>query len=91
MSAILHPFQLTRREMLAAGIATLAVTNFHNEMLGLYRGSGRGSFSDTAPGPEIGRVTKTVTNATAMKTPVATKDLVERRDRPQTPCPLVQP
>lgn len=41
-----------------SGIATLAVTNFHNEMLGLYRGSGKGSFNDTAPGSEIGRVTR---------------------------------
>jgi hypothetical protein len=40
------------------GIPTLAVTNFHNEMLALYRGSGRGLFTDDAPLSEIGRVTR---------------------------------
>jgi enediyne biosynthesis protein E4 len=40
------------------GIPSLAVTNFHNEMLALYRGSGRGSFTDQAPSSEIGRVTR---------------------------------
>ncbi len=41
-----------------SGITGLAVTNFHNEMLGLYRGSGGGIFSDLAPGSEIGRATR---------------------------------
>jgi enediyne biosynthesis protein E4 len=41
-----------------SGIPTLAVTNFHNEMLALYRGSGGGLFVDAAPKSEIGRVTR---------------------------------
>jgi hypothetical protein len=40
------------------GIPSLAVTNFHNEMLALYRGSGGGLFTDQAPSSEIGRVTR---------------------------------
>jgi enediyne biosynthesis protein E4 len=40
------------------GIPSLAVTNFHNEMLALYRGSGGGLFTDQAPASEIGRVTR---------------------------------
>jgi hypothetical protein len=40
------------------GIPTLAVTNFHNEMLALYKGGGGGLFHDLAPGSEIGRVTR---------------------------------
>jgi enediyne biosynthesis protein E4 len=40
------------------GIPTLAVTNFHNEMLALYKGNSRGLFQDLAPGSEIGRVTR---------------------------------
>jgi hypothetical protein len=39
------------------GIPSLAVTNFHNEMLALYRGSG-GLYTDQAPASEIGRVTR---------------------------------
>jgi hypothetical protein len=41
-----------------SGIPTLAVTNFHNEMLGLYRGDKSGMFNDRAPGSEIGRITR---------------------------------
>ncbi|HYP09441.1 MAG TPA: CRTAC1 family protein [Bryobacteraceae bacterium] len=40
------------------GIPTLAVTNFHNEMLALYKGRSGGLFHDLAPGSEIGRVTR---------------------------------
>jgi hypothetical protein len=40
------------------GIPSLAVTNFHNEMLALYRGSGGGLFTDQAPSSELGRVTR---------------------------------
>jgi hypothetical protein len=40
------------------GIPTLAVTNFHNEMLALYKGRTGGLFHDLAPGSEIGRVTR---------------------------------
>jgi hypothetical protein len=40
------------------GIPSLAVTNFHNEMLALYRGSDRGSFTDQAPASELGRATR---------------------------------
>ena len=40
------------------GIPTLAVTNFHNEMLALYKGRHRRIVSDLAPGSEIGRVTR---------------------------------
>ena len=36
-------------------------------------------------------MTKTVATATAMNTQVATSERGERRARPQTPCPLVQP
>lgn len=40
------------------GIPSLVVTNFHNEMLGLYKPAGGGSFSDMAPGSELGRATR---------------------------------
>jgi enediyne biosynthesis protein E4 len=40
------------------GIPTLAVTNFHNEMLALYKGRSGGLFRDLAPGSEIGRITR---------------------------------
>jgi hypothetical protein len=40
------------------GIPSLAVTNFHNEMLALYRSSGGGLFTDEAPSSELGRVTR---------------------------------
>lgn len=40
------------------GIPTLAVTNFHNEMLALYKGRQGGLFRDLAPGSEIGRITR---------------------------------
>lgn len=41
-----------------SGIPSLVVTNFHNEMLGLYKAAGGGTFSDLAPGSELGRVTR---------------------------------
>ena len=41
-----------------SGIPTLVVTNFQNEMLGLYRGSPEGSFDDIVPGSELGRITR---------------------------------
>jgi enediyne biosynthesis protein E4 len=41
-----------------SGIPTLAVTNFHNEMLALFRGSQRGGFVDLASKTDIGRVTR---------------------------------
>ncbi|MBC7927496.1 MAG: CRTAC1 family protein [Bryobacteraceae bacterium] len=41
-----------------SGLPTLVVTNFQNEMLGLYRASGGGSFNDLAPGSEVGRITR---------------------------------
>jgi hypothetical protein len=41
-----------------SGIAAIAVTNFQNEMLGLYRGSASGSYTDSAPGTEIGVITR---------------------------------
>jgi hypothetical protein len=40
------------------GVQSLVVTNFQNEMVGFYRPSGKGSFSDVAPGSEIGRVSR---------------------------------
>jgi enediyne biosynthesis protein E4 len=40
------------------GIPTLAVTNFHNEMVALYQGRAGGLFHDLAPGSEIGRVSR---------------------------------
>ena len=42
----------------SSGIPTLAVTNFHNEMLALYKGRSGGLFHDLAPGTEIGRITR---------------------------------
>jgi enediyne biosynthesis protein E4 len=41
-----------------SGISSIVVTNFYNEMIGLYRGSQAGLFSDLAPGSEIGKVTR---------------------------------
>ncbi len=41
-----------------SGFPTLVVTNFQNEMMGLYRASNSGSFSDIAPGSELGRITR---------------------------------
>jgi hypothetical protein len=41
-----------------SGIAAIAVTNFQNEMLGLYRGSRSGEYTDAAPGTEIGLATR---------------------------------
>jgi hypothetical protein len=41
-----------------SGLSTLAVTNFHNEMLALYKSTGSGMFTDRAPGSELGRATR---------------------------------
>jgi hypothetical protein len=41
-----------------SGVPSIAITNFHNEMLALYRGSPGGVFSDRAPGSELGRLTR---------------------------------
>jgi hypothetical protein len=41
-----------------SGIPGLVVTNFDNEMLGLYRGSKSGAYVDQAPRSEIGRVSR---------------------------------
>ncbi len=41
-----------------SGLPTLMVTNFQNEMVGLYRSSSAGSFSDIAPRSEVGRITR---------------------------------
>ena len=40
------------------GNESIAVTNFNNEMLALFRGDGKGSFTDVAPSSEIGRITR---------------------------------
>ena len=40
------------------GQATIAITNFQNEMVGLYRSNENGVFQDLAPGNEIGRLTR---------------------------------
>lgn len=40
------------------GVQSLVVTNFQNEMMGFFKLSGKGEFSDVAPGSEIGRVTR---------------------------------
>jgi enediyne biosynthesis protein E4 len=41
-----------------SGVESLVVTNFQNEMLGLFKPSGKGAFTDVAPGSELGRVTR---------------------------------
>ncbi|HBY59893.1 MAG TPA: CRTAC1 family protein [Solibacterales bacterium] len=41
-----------------SGIESLVVTNFDNEMLGLYRGNRGGTFSDQAAQSEIGKATR---------------------------------
>jgi hypothetical protein len=41
-----------------SGLPGLAVTNFDNEMLGLYRSAGKGVWVDEAPRTEVGRVTR---------------------------------
>ena len=41
-----------------SGNPTLAVTNFHNEMLALFQGTQGGAFVDRAPATEVGRVTR---------------------------------
>ena len=41
-----------------SGAPSVAVTNFNNEMLGLFRNSGKGEFEDIAPDSEIGRITR---------------------------------
>ncbi len=41
-----------------SGIPSVVVTNFHNEMLGLYRGSASGTFTDLAAKSELGKATR---------------------------------
>ncbi len=41
-----------------SGLPTLVVTNFDNEMLGMYRGSRRGIYIDEAPRTNVGRITR---------------------------------
>jgi enediyne biosynthesis protein E4 len=41
-----------------SGAPSIAVTNFNNEMLALFRNNGEGEFEDIAPESEIGRVTR---------------------------------
>ncbi len=41
-----------------SGLATIVVTNFDNEMLGLYRGTKSGAFIDLAPKSGVGKVTR---------------------------------
>lgn len=41
-----------------SGFPSIAVTNFNNEMLGLFRNHGNGHFEDVAPSSEVGRITR---------------------------------
>ena len=41
-----------------SGRESVAVTNFNNEMLALFRNDGDGTFTDIAPGGELGRITR---------------------------------
>jgi enediyne biosynthesis protein E4 len=41
-----------------SGIAGIAVTNFDDEMVGLYSGDSKGIFTDRAPRSEVGRVSR---------------------------------
>src|SRR6185295_15513767 len=41
-----------------SGISSLAVTNFDNEMMGLYHSAGGGVYTDQAPKSEVGRLTR---------------------------------
>lgn len=41
-----------------AGIPSIVVTNFHNEMLGLYKGDPSGVFTDLVPGSYLGAATR---------------------------------
>jgi hypothetical protein len=41
-----------------SGAPSVAVTNFNNEMLGLFRNGGKGEFEDVAPDSEVGRITR---------------------------------
>jgi hypothetical protein len=41
-----------------SGYPSVAVTNFNNEMLGLFRNRGDGSFLDIAPASPLGRITR---------------------------------
>ena len=41
-----------------SGFPSVAVTNFNNEMLGLFRNQGDGSFLDIAPASAVGRITR---------------------------------
>ncbi len=42
----------------SSGFPSVAVTNFNNEMLGLFRNQGDGSFLDIAPASAVGRITR---------------------------------
>jgi hypothetical protein len=41
-----------------SGVPGIAVTNFDDEMIGLYRGSRKGFFTDRAPTSEVGRISR---------------------------------
>ena len=41
-----------------SGVFSLAVTNFDNEMMGLYHSAGGGVYTDEAPRSEVGRLTR---------------------------------
>ena len=41
-----------------SGLSSLVVTNFHNEMLGLYKGTKAGTFTDLATRSELGKATR---------------------------------
>jgi hypothetical protein len=41
-----------------SGIPGIAVTNFDDEMIGLYRGSRKGLYADRAPQSEVGRISR---------------------------------
>lgn len=41
-----------------SGVPSIAVTNFNNEMLGLFRNRGGDRFEDVAPATEVGRITR---------------------------------
>jgi hypothetical protein len=41
-----------------SGFPSVAVTNFDNEMLGLFRNQGNGTFVDVGPASEVGRITR---------------------------------
>ncbi len=45
-------------ELDPGGAPAIAVTNFDNEMMGLYRSAGKGLYVDVAPRSEVGRATR---------------------------------